>query len=98
MKRTPREIYKGGGYICLTRRVTGETQTGTSGGRTCTSGRQLGTLAGALVVVSVLGAELGARVGEAAGPSGCAAEALGVQAGFFCGGEEVMRISAERRN
>ena len=45
-----------------------------------TSGCQLGALAGAAVVVSVLRAELGARVGEAAGASGRAAETLGVKA------------------
>lgn len=50
-------------------------------GRRRTSRCELGALAGAAVVVSVLGAELGAGVGEAAGPSGRAAEALGVKAG-----------------
>lgn len=43
-----------------------------------TSRGQLGAPAGAAVVVSVLGAELGARVGEAAHPAGRAAEVIGV--------------------
>lgn len=49
-------------------------------GSTHTSGCELRTLAGAAVVVSVLGAELCARVGEAADPPGCAPEALGMKA------------------
>lgn len=47
-----------------------------------TSRCQLCTLAGAAVVVSVLGAELGASVGEAAGPSRCAAEAFSMKTKF----------------
>lgn len=45
-----------------------------------TSWRELRTLAGAAVIVSVLGAELASSVGEAAGSSSCAAEALGMKA------------------
>lgn len=41
-----------------------------------TSGGELGALAGAAVVVSVLGAEWGAGVGEAARPSRRAAKSL----------------------
>lgn len=48
-----------------------------------TSGGKLGALAGAAVVVSVLGAERGAGVGEAARPSSCATKSLGMQAGFW---------------
>lgn len=48
-----------------------------------TSRCELSALAGAAVVVSVLGAELGASVGEAARPSSCATEALDVKAGFL---------------
>lgn len=53
-----------------------------SWGKQRTSWCELSTLAGAVVVVSVLGAELGASVGEAAGPSSCATEALGMKAGI----------------
>lgn len=53
-----------------------------SRGKLPTSRRELSALAGAAVVISVLGAELGASVGEAASPSSCATEALGVKAGF----------------
>lgn len=56
-----------------------------------TSRCKLRTLAGAAVVVSVLGAELGASVGEAAGASCCATEAFGVKAGF--GGREQKRTA-----
>lgn len=59
-----------------------------SRGKTRTSRCQLGALAGAAVVVSVLGAELGAGVGEAAGPSSCATEVLGMEAGFGTAVEE----------
>lgn len=45
-----------------------------------TSWRELRTLAGAAVIVSVLGAELASSVGEAAGSSSCATEALGMKA------------------
>lgn len=48
-----------------------------------TSGRELRALAGAAVIVSVLGAERGAGVGEAAGPTRCATEALGVKAAVW---------------
>lgn len=44
-----------------------------------TSRSQLGALAGAAVVVSVLGAELGAGMGEAAHPAGRAAVVLSVE-------------------
>lgn len=46
-----------------------------------TSRRYLGTLAGAAVIVSVLCAELGARVGETACSACGAAKALGMKAG-----------------
>lgn len=45
-----------------------------------TSSGELGAPAGAAVVVSVLGAELGAGVGEAAHPAGRATEVLSVKA------------------
>lgn len=45
-----------------------------------TSRGELGTLAGAAVIVSVLGAEWGASVGEAACSSCCATKVLGVNA------------------
>lgn len=44
-----------------------------------TSRRKLGALAGAAVVVSVLGAKLGASMGEATGASCCATEALSMK-------------------
>lgn len=59
-----------------------------SWGMLCTSSCELGALAGAAVIVSVLGAELGAGVGEAACPSSCATKVLGVKAGLGTGGTE----------
>lgn len=47
----------------------------------CTSRGHLGTLAAATVVVSVLGAELGPRVGKTTGAACRTTEPLGMQAG-----------------
>lgn len=55
-----------------------------------TSRCELGALAGAAVIVSVLGAELGAGVGEAARPAGCATEVLGMKAGLGGGRNRVL--------
>ena len=60
----------------------GGKRVGSCRGGCVTSRCKLGALAGAAVIVSVLGAKLGAGVGEAAGPSSCAAEVLGVKAGM----------------
>lgn len=59
-----------------------------SWGMLCTSRCELSALAGAAVIVSVLGAELGASVGEAARPSCSATEALGMKAGLRRAGIE----------
>lgn len=48
--------------------------------RDSTSRGELGTLAGAAVIVSVLGAEWGPGVGEAACSSCCATKVLGINA------------------
>lgn len=53
-----------------------------------TSRCELSALAGAAVIVSVLGAELGASVGEAARPPCSATKALGMKAGLGRAGIE----------
>lgn len=55
-----------------------------------TSRCELSALAGAAVIVSVLGAELGASVGEAAGPSCSATKALGMKAGWGEGRNRIL--------
>lgn len=63
-----------------------------SSGKQRTPRCELCTLAGAVVVISVLGAELGASVGEAAGPSCCATETLDMNAAFAEKLEKPQRI------
>ncbi len=68
----------------------------TSLGKLCTSRCQLGALAGATIIVSVLGAEWCASVGEAASPSSCAAEAFGMKAAFERAEKEFLQITQQQ--